>query len=333
MSDNSSPLVTFAILAYNQVGFIEVAVNAALAQDYPNLEIIISDDCSEDDTYKIIQNIVKNYAGPHKLIINKTVENKCTLGHFFEVVDLASGDLLVLAAGDDISKPERVRRMVNVWQEKSAAGIFSRYELIDEDGHIRSELYDPHQSNFILSEVFGEVNDFGIHGASSAYDLVFLKSLPRPVGKFFFEDIFMMFMIGFFEKSIIKINDPLVYYRTHLESISNSNFIALSFSDVKAAQEKSNKYALNKHDLYVFLIDYALSSPRCNNLNLTALISYSEKLKAMASWIDCSFFTRAYYIFKYRKDKNFVKWMLPRLFGINLFSIFRSSSLYGFFEN
>ena len=73
MSDNSSPLVTFAILAYNQVGFIEVAVNAALAQDYPNLEIIISDDCSEDDTYKIIQNIVKNYAGPHKLIINKTV--------------------------------------------------------------------------------------------------------------------------------------------------------------------------------------------------------------------------------------------------------------------
>jgi glycosyltransferase involved in cell wall biosynthesis len=47
------PLVTIMIPAYNQETFIERAVNSALAQDYPNLDVIVSDDCSTDKTGQI----------------------------------------------------------------------------------------------------------------------------------------------------------------------------------------------------------------------------------------------------------------------------------------
>ena len=57
MPDNVTdrPLVTFALFAYNQEEFIREAVEGAFAQTYEPLEIILSDDCSSDRTYEIIQ--------------------------------------------------------------------------------------------------------------------------------------------------------------------------------------------------------------------------------------------------------------------------------------
>jgi len=49
----SLPLVTINIPTFNQEKYIARAIESCLAQDYPNLEIIVSDDCSTDNTYSI----------------------------------------------------------------------------------------------------------------------------------------------------------------------------------------------------------------------------------------------------------------------------------------
>jgi Glycosyltransferases involved in cell wall biogenesis len=49
------PLVSIVITSYNRASFIEKAISSALAQDYPNLEIIISDNCSTDHTDEVIK--------------------------------------------------------------------------------------------------------------------------------------------------------------------------------------------------------------------------------------------------------------------------------------
>lgn len=59
--------VSFVLLAYNQSGFIESAVRSALEQDYVNIEYIFSDDCSNDDTFEIIERTCAQY--PNKNII------------------------------------------------------------------------------------------------------------------------------------------------------------------------------------------------------------------------------------------------------------------------
>ena len=49
------PLVSIVITSYNRDRFIAKAIESALAQDYPNLEIIISDNCSTDNTDAVIK--------------------------------------------------------------------------------------------------------------------------------------------------------------------------------------------------------------------------------------------------------------------------------------
>lgn len=52
---SSEPLVSIIITSYNRANFISKSIDSALAQDYKNLEIIISDNNSTDDTDKVIQ--------------------------------------------------------------------------------------------------------------------------------------------------------------------------------------------------------------------------------------------------------------------------------------
>ena len=109
------PLVTFALFAYNQETLIVDAMNAALAQDYDLLEIIVSDDCSTDGTWKVIQSIVDQYRGPHALRVIRNESNMGIGPHVANVGMLARGELVVVAAGDDFSVPDRVSRIVDTW--------------------------------------------------------------------------------------------------------------------------------------------------------------------------------------------------------------------------
>ena len=68
-------LVTFYILTYNHVDIISDAINAALAQTYSPLQIIVSDDCSTDATWEVIKNTVSLYTGPHKVEIRRNAVN------------------------------------------------------------------------------------------------------------------------------------------------------------------------------------------------------------------------------------------------------------------
>ena len=109
------PLVTFALFAYNQEAVVADAMQAALAQDYGRLEIIVSDDCSTDGTWAVIQSIADSYRGPHALRVVRNASNMGIGPHVSHVGMQAHGDLVVVAAGDDYSVPERVSQLVKTW--------------------------------------------------------------------------------------------------------------------------------------------------------------------------------------------------------------------------
>ena len=110
-------LVTFALFAYNQERFITAAVEAAFAQTYQPLEIIISDDGSSDKTYETILSLVQRYRGPHTVRAVQTEFNKGILSHVLSVVNKSHRDLIVVAAGDDISEPNRVTLLFEAWEQ------------------------------------------------------------------------------------------------------------------------------------------------------------------------------------------------------------------------
>ncbi|MES1980893.1 MAG: glycosyltransferase [Pseudomonadota bacterium] len=133
------PLVTFALFAYNQERFIREAVEAALSQKYARLEIILSDDCSVDSTFEIISSIASDYSGPHEIIVNRNPVNLGLAKHFSNIVKIARGDIIVVAAGDDISLPTRVSKTVEMLSSAPDAYFASFTDtVIDADGVLRS---------------------------------------------------------------------------------------------------------------------------------------------------------------------------------------------------
>jgi glycosyltransferase involved in cell wall biosynthesis len=115
MPDNATdqPLVTFALFAYNQEEYIREAVEGAFAQTYKPLEIILSDDCSSDRTFEIMQEMTEAYDGSHTILVRKNQSNMGLGGHINEIVKLVRSDWLVVAAGDDISSSNRTEELMS----------------------------------------------------------------------------------------------------------------------------------------------------------------------------------------------------------------------------
>ncbi|RXP45407.1 glycosyltransferase family 2 protein [Lutibacter sp. HS1-25] len=170
-SDNfikeEQPLITFALFAYNQEEFIREAVNGAFSQTYSPLEIILSDDCSSDRTFEIMQEMVKEYKGPHHIILNKTKQNKGLAEHINQVFQLIKGEWVVMAAGDDTSFPHRVQTIHNYIDENCTAilsGYIRKYE--NED---RSEMCGISSlKHYTLEYISKDISRLGV-GAAYAY--------------------------------------------------------------------------------------------------------------------------------------------------------------------
>ena len=169
---NNKLLITFALLAYNQERFIREALEGAFSQTYTPLEIILSDDCSTDNTFESMKEMATAYHGPHNIILNRNDQNLGIGAHINRVMEIAKGKLIVAAAGDDISLPHRVEKIYQAYKstEGTAKSIFSNSLIIDATGKpcflqfetpVRTE-------SFHLEKII--INDFMITGCSNAWD-------------------------------------------------------------------------------------------------------------------------------------------------------------------
>lgn len=129
----AGPLVTFGLITYRQEAFVAEAVHAALAQDYHHLEIVICDDASPDRTWEIASEIGRSYSGPHTIRMHRNDRN-LGIGNFNRLMGLSSGNLVVIAHGDDLSRPDRVRLITQAWMRTGASMVASNWVTIDSKG-------------------------------------------------------------------------------------------------------------------------------------------------------------------------------------------------------
>jgi glycosyltransferase involved in cell wall biosynthesis len=134
------PSVSFVIVAYNQERYIQAAVEGAFAQTYSPLEILLSDDRSADATPAIMAQMAADYTGPHEVRFIANPENQGIVRHVFARGREARGDIVVIAAGDDISVPDRTAALVEIFRKNpDALAVTSGYDVIDEDGRLLEE--------------------------------------------------------------------------------------------------------------------------------------------------------------------------------------------------
>ena len=106
------PKVSVILTTYNREYFFTESIESLLEQDYPNLEIIVSDDGSSDNTF----NIACEYAqeNPHIKVVRNT-HARGSAGNRNNGLDHASGELIMLLDDDDLLFKEAISQMINVY--------------------------------------------------------------------------------------------------------------------------------------------------------------------------------------------------------------------------
>ena len=217
------PLVSYVLTAYNIEDFIEESVKCAFAQTYENLEIILSDDHSTDGTYDIMKQMAQEYQGPHKVVLNRNEQNIGITKHMNKCyLELAQGDIIIAAHGDDISIPERTDICVNyLLEHPDYTAVSMSMEAVDENGkRLETDLHDAKVSEL-------KVLDFSTGGNIPAPSRAFYKKVMTSFGPLNddcpTEDELITFRALMLGKNAL-LPQVGVYYRKHKGSNSNPEF-------------------------------------------------------------------------------------------------------------
>jgi glycosyltransferase involved in cell wall biosynthesis len=313
------PLVTFALFAYNQEGYIREAVAGALAQEYTPLEIIISDDCSDDRTFNIIQEIKRSYEGPHRVVVRQTEKNCGTLLHVADVAKNARGELLVLAAGDDISKINRVTVLHEAWKRTGAWGLSSRFDRIDAEGtllarDVKAAVIESHGFEKYFLPQDGAVRV--VHGCTSAYDArVFNYLKLAPDDYILAEDGAISVLLNLIGREIVHLDKSLVLYRESQGSLTNNiGRRALSYSEVVRDERNIERFAgaqANRCRLFLRMNEQ-LRHAKVRGISLAGVEAELGQLEITRRWYEMPIMARALNIFYNRVPRG---WALPRVLG------------------
>lgn len=227
------PLITFMIVAYNQEQYVGEAVAGAFSQTYCPLEILLSDDCSTDRTYDVMERMAAEYRGVHHVRLNRTDRNLGLGGHISALMELTRGELIVVAASDDISLPQRTQR---VWQTYDDSGgkamsIYSSFLMIDEQGRQQEIVRKPPNETAYDLEAY--IKAGGVCGCSHAWHRrVFDIFGPLYPGTVYEDKAIPLRSVLLGE--IRFIDEPLVLYRRHSQSITGPRRHTASELDVVA---------------------------------------------------------------------------------------------------
>jgi glycosyltransferase involved in cell wall biosynthesis len=132
LTHGGAPLVSIGMPLYNSAQYVREALEALLAQDYPNFELVISDNASTDAT----EDICREYAARDERIRYVRADiNMGAVWNFRRVFELARGEYFMWAAFDDLRAPQYLSRCVEALEaHPQAVMCCTDIQIIDEDG-------------------------------------------------------------------------------------------------------------------------------------------------------------------------------------------------------
>ncbi|HEY9003857.1 MAG TPA: glycosyltransferase family 2 protein [Mucilaginibacter sp.] len=207
------PLVSIALCTYNGAKFIRKQLDSILHQTHKNLEIVVVDDCSTDDTYEIIS----DYSSKDDRI--RCYKNEVNQGYnknFEKAISLTTGNYIAISDQDDIWLPEKIASLLENINDNWL--IFSNSCYINErDERIREERtlvmgLDPASVNYKSLLLTNYVT-----GHTTLFKREFISYfLPFPDKGFY--DWWMGF-IALYHHKIAFLDKVLTKYRIHDASV------------------------------------------------------------------------------------------------------------------
>lgn len=156
MKFNKNPLVSVVMITYNHAPFILQAIEGVLFQKTNfEVEFIIADDCSPDDTETIIQKYLSHHPKGYLIKYTKHNPNKGMMPNFIWALEKASGKYIALCEGDDYwIDPNKLQKQVDYLEvNPSCQFVFHRVFELQNGNMVLDELNQQKQENFLLNDV------------------------------------------------------------------------------------------------------------------------------------------------------------------------------------
>ncbi len=134
----TQPLVSVAIITFNQINYLRECIESVLSQDYPNIEIVVADDCSTDGTVQMLNDYADKYPG--KFLLRLSLKNKGITGNSNEAHFACTGKYIAWMGGDDLMLPGKITSQVEL-MEKDSSVVLSYHNLDVFDSATNKTLY------------------------------------------------------------------------------------------------------------------------------------------------------------------------------------------------
>jgi glycosyltransferase involved in cell wall biosynthesis len=277
--------VSILIPVYNRDKLIEETVNSALNQTYHNIEIIIVDNKSTDNTWTILNNISRNN---DRVKIFRNESNIGPVKNWKRCIDEASGEYGKILWSDDLIAPNFVKNTIDLLKHSDVGFVFTgvgkftdNLDKINNQYFIgKTGIYD---SDMYINKVLFEEN-YPVSPGCALFRIKDLKKnlliqIPNKIGSDFSmhaigNDLLLFLLTAQIYNKFAFVNERLAYFRDHDGSISNknSNSGKLSFYyNIAAAYYVENYRSdliekLNSR-IWLTIIKYSEYS-KYNNLNM-----------------------------------------------------------------
>ena len=251
--------VTIGIAVYNVEEYVGECVLSALDQDFEDLEILVCDDCSTDNSLEIVRDIINSHPNGKKARIIANPVNSGTATVRNNCIDNAKGDYLFFLDGDDFIKQDCITVLYNKMQEKPADIIMANYRVFGDSDKKSVQgnraIPDFRTEGDQAIAKWMEVLKQNYHGTicNKLYRLSFLKdnNIRCRQSHGTIEDIYFTFLTLLKAESFVSMNRQTYYWRYRPVSSINAAF----------TEEKVNNYLKIFDDMRDDITELETSNP------------------------------------------------------------------------
>lgn len=277
----NSALVSVIIPCYNHENFVQDCIQSIINQDYQNIELIIIDDGSKDNSVQKIEEMVPLCKERFTRFEFRHRPNKGLCRTLNEALEWVRGEYLSTVASDDIWVKEKTTLQAQYLDNNpDSVAVFGNITLIDEYNNIIQE-YKMSFKRHRFEDIF--LHRFYIPTPTNMARTKDIKKTGGYNPNFIIEDWYMWLKLAESGKFLDCLPETLAYYRRHDDNLS-SKAILMHKGRLEIAQEFSNHKKYKRALKNIYYIVFAETEKININLILNAIIDIPYFIFSLKFW-------------------------------------------------
>jgi len=279
-----NPLVTVIVVSYNHSKYIQENLDSIKNQTYKNIQLIVGDDASSDNSVEVFSNWLKDNI--YTAVTNFHTENTGLATMLNECIELAEGKYIKIIAADDYLHPESIESCVNALENSGEdfGMVFTDFWTIDDDNKPVDFFLNYENKDFFNPDNSLKDDQLVKYNCIVAPTVLMRTETLLETGKYnpslILEDHDRWLKINEIKK-ICFINKKLAYYRVLPTSITGTRHERMMEEDLYIRM-KYDKTGVNKTQLFQYLSTKYRNGEKISELIRNQYLEYPFRVRRLS---------------------------------------------------